>query len=151
MFPTLNNNPQRMLVALVFDNGQKMMASIKLPNSGKLADALNGPEHFLDLITAEGQQIFKAKSTIHQVAPADAPPAKLNQQRRTSDRAPFNPYAVLGVDKNTPGEQLRAAYVALAKAYHPDRFASLDLPAEMKEYASAMQARINLAYQQLTA
>jgi hypothetical protein len=36
------------------------------------------------------------------------------------------------------------------KSYHPDRFANLEMPQEMKDYASAMQARINMAYEQLS-
>jgi hypothetical protein len=33
--------------------------------------------------------------------------------------------------------------------YHPDRYALLDIPQEMKDYAAAMQARINMAYEQI--
>ena len=33
--------------------------------------------------------------------------------------------------------------------YHPDRFASLDLPAEMQDYVAAMARRINMAYEAL--
>ncbi len=73
----------------------------------------------------------------------------MNQQRRNSDKSGFNPHAVLGVEKSVTAEDLREAYLALVKRYHPDRFASMDLPQEMKDYAAAMQARINMAYQQL--
>ena len=37
----------------------------------------------------------------------------------------------------------------MVRKYHPDRFAALDLPKEMTEYAAAMLVRINLAYEQL--
>ncbi len=41
------------------------------------------------------------------------------------------------------------AYRDLSKAYHPDRLASMQLPAEMLEYAEAMQRRINAAFEEL--
>ena len=44
---------------------------------------------------------------------------------------------------------LDRAYFALQRRWHPDRFANLDLPHEMKDYAAAMLARINIAHDQL--
>lgn len=144
-----SNNVQRALVTLQYVNSTKAVASIKLPLSGKLNDALNNPDRFLDIIDGEGQQQFIAKSSIQKVVVVDPPNAKLNQQRRTSDQLHFDPHAVLGVESAISKEELRIAYIALVKTYHPDRFANLDLPQEMKDYAAAMQARINMAYDQL--
>ncbi len=41
------------------------------------------------------------------------------------------------------------AYRELTKTYHPDRLASMQLPAEMLDYAEAMQRRINAAFDEL--
>jgi curved DNA-binding protein CbpA len=38
------------------------------------------------------------------------------------------------------------AYFALAKAYHPDRYATAELPAEVRDYLAAMARRINAAH-----
>lgn len=150
MFPKLSDQAQRAMATLHMADGKKLVVSVKLPLSGKLAEALNNADRFLDVITGDGQQIFIAKDSVVKVDVTDPPQARLNQQRRSSDRANFNPYAVLGVERTATAEDIRAAYIALVKSYHPDRFANLDLPAEMKDYAAAMQARINIAYDQLS-
>lgn len=150
MFHSSSNNAQRSLCSLLMADGRKLICSVKLPLSGKLADALNNTDYFLDAISGDGQQAYIAKSSILRVELANPPQANLNQQRRNGDQMSFDPYAVLGIEAAASATEIRAAYVALVKSYHPDRFANLELPSEMKEYASAMQARINLAYEQLS-
>jgi DnaJ-domain-containing protein 1 len=140
---------QRSMAKLTLIDGKNLIASVKLPLSGKLADAFNSAETFIDIISGDGTQQVINKTTIARVEAADPPKAGLNQQRRSADKSGFNPYAVLGVEKSATAEDIRSAFVTLVKTYHPDRFASLDLPQEMKDYAAAMQARINMAYQQL--
>lgn len=58
-----------------------------------------------------------------------------------------NPYEVLGIDKNATDEQVKEAYRALAKKYHPDQYADnelADLAAEkMKEINEAYDAIVN--------
>ena len=140
---------QRSMAKLTLTDGKSLIVSVKLPLSGKLTDAFNSAETFIDIITGDGAQQVINKSIIARAETIDPPKAGLNQQRRAADKSGFNPYAVLGIEKTTTPEDIRAAYVALVKIYHPDRFASLDIPQEMKNYAAAMQARINMAYQQL--
>ena len=150
MFTSSSSQSQRSLVMLWLADGKKQVASLKLPLSGKLADAFNNADQFLDIITGDGQQMYIAKPHVQRAEPMDPPQAKLNQQRRASDKASFNPYGVLGVANSASKETIRAAYIALVKAYHPDRFANVELPPEMMAYASAMLARINLAYEQVS-
>ena len=57
---------------------------------------------------------------------------------------------MLGVAHGAKRDVVRAAYHKLAKAYHPDSYASKDLPDEIVEYACSMLGRINLAYQELS-
>jgi DnaJ-domain-containing protein 1 len=140
---------QRSMAKLTLIDGKNLIVSVKLPLSGKLADAFNSAETFIDIISGDGTQQVINKTTIARVEAVDPPKAGLNQQRRSADKSGFNPYAVLGVEKSATPEDIRSAFVTLVKTYHPDRFASLDLPQEMKDYAAAMQARINMAYQQL--
>jgi DnaJ-domain-containing protein 1 len=145
-----NSQSQRSLAILHMADGKKLPVSIKLALSGKLADTLNNAEQFVDVIAGAGQQLFVNKSNIERVEISDPPVAKLNQQRRSADKAVFDPHAVLGIANGASKDEVRAAWAHLVKSYHPDRFANLDVPQEMKDYASAMQARINMAYEQLS-
>ena len=58
----------------------------------------------------------------------------------------MNPYKVLGVSENASQEEIRKAYLALVKKYHPDRYA--DSP--MKDMANEKLKEINQAYELLT-
>ena len=58
----------------------------------------------------------------------------------------MNPYKVLGVSENATPEEIRKAYLALVKKYHPDRYA--DGP--MKDMANEKLKEINQAYELLT-
>jgi DnaJ-domain-containing protein 1 len=125
---------------------------MRLPLSGKLTDALNNADHFLDVLVEGNEQQFLSKATVRKVALVDIPKAnQLNLQRRASDKSPFDPHAVLKVEKGAGGDEVRKAYHAMVRAYHPDRFANLDIPGEMKDYAAAMIVRVNLAYEQISA
>ncbi|MFT3670600.1 J domain-containing protein [Aestuariivirga sp.] len=145
------SGPQRSLVHLTLASGKTMMVSLKLPMSGKLADVLNNADRYLDVLGPEGEQFFLSKDMVHRVAAADPPKASLNLNRRSSDQSGFNPWAVLGVTREASADDIRAAWLSLVKMYHPDRFANLEMPQEMKDYAAAMLARINVAHDQLAA
>lgn len=140
----------RALVALSLSGGTVINVSIKLPLSNKIADALNNSDQFLDIITMDGDQMFISKADVKQARLVDVPKAsQLNFYRRASDRATFDPYAVLKVAKDASADDIRDAYHRLTKLYHPDRLATFDLPPEMQDYARVMQVRINLAYEQI--
>lgn len=57
-----------------------------------------------------------------------------------------NPYKTLGVSENASQEEIRAAYLALVKKYHPDKYR--DNP--LKELANEKLKEINEAYDVLT-
>lgn len=56
-----------------------------------------------------------------------------------------NPYEVLGVDKNATDEQIKDAYRALARKYHPDNYT--DNP--LSDLASEKMKEINEAYDEI--
>lgn len=58
----------------------------------------------------------------------------------------MDPYKVLGVKEGASQEEIRAAYKALVKKYHPDQFT--DNP--LKELANEKLKEINQAYDMLT-
>ena len=117
--------------------------------TSKLADALNNTDHFLDVLDTEGRQTFIAKHTVRKVELLDAPRASLNIQLRSTDRAVFDPYTVLEVDKESSPAAIRQSYHELVRKYLPDQFVDYNLPKEMMDYAAAMLVRNNLAYEQI--
>jgi DnaJ-domain-containing protein 1 len=149
MFQSSSNAQQRALVNLTFADGKKAMVSIKLSITGKLNETLNNADQFLDVISGSGEAFMIAKSHVIKIEIADPPHAKLNQQRRATDKSHFNPWAVLGIENTATKDQIHSAYIKLVKTYHPDKFANYELPPEMKDYASAMLARVNMAYDQV--
>ena len=64
--------------------------------------------------------------------------------------APRDPYKVLGVAPDASEAAIRKAYKKLAKHYHPDRVQTLDLPADLSEFASSRLLRIIDAYRRVT-
>ena len=53
-----------------------------------------------------------------------------------------DPYEVLGVSRNASEEEVKSAYRALAKKYHPDKYANSDLA----DLANEKMQEINEAY-----
>ena len=54
---------------------------------------------------------------------------------------------ILGLNSNFSEKELKRAYYALVKKYHPDQFEKSSK--EAKEHAEAMMKKINLAYDTL--
>jgi uncharacterized membrane protein YkvA (DUF1232 family) len=70
------------------------------------------------------------------------PSAKSEQQR-----APWDPYAVLGIERGASREQITHAYREQMKRYHPDRVA--DLGEELQQVAHEKTVEIQRAYEEL--
>jgi len=71
-------------------------------------------------------------------------------QLRTERRSPFpgdDPHAILGISRSATRKQIRQAYVALLKKYHPDRVAHLG--EEFRALAEERTQAINRAYEAL--
>jgi DnaJ-domain-containing protein 1 len=143
-----SSSDQRIPVSLTMVDGEILRGNIRMPISGRLIDAMNSPDLYVDLELPDGSMAFLAKHSVRRVTPVDLP---RNDQlsRRTAELSVFDPYTVLGVARGASAEEVKAAYHGLVRSYHPDRFASANLPREMLDYAHAMLTRINAAYQQI--
>lgn len=140
----------RTLVAMTLSDDTVMTVAIRMPLSNKLADALNSPDLFLDVLTPAGEQQFIAKSHIRAVRSMAVPRAdQIDLAAREAGMADIDADAVLQLDKGASPEEVRQAYHRMARLYHPDRITSYELPDEVKDYARAMLVRINLAFEQL--
>ena len=58
----------------------------------------------------------------------------------------MNPYEILGVTPSSTPEEIRSAYMALVKKYHPDRYQD----SALKKQAEEKMKQINAAYDMLT-
>jgi hypothetical protein len=127
-----------------------MRGKLLVPQGRSVGDALNGPGAFIEFAPYGEDSRFLAKAQLASVRPVGVPPVP-NLQARLADVAGFDPHRVLGVSVGASREEVRQAYFALAKAYHPDRYATAELPGEVRDYLAAMARRINAAHAALEA
>jgi curved DNA-binding protein CbpA len=78
-------------------------------------------------------------------------PRPANIAQRLRDLDGFDPYAILGLQRGASFDETRSAYHGLAKTYHPDRYATAELPTEVISYLAGMARRVNAAYAALEA
>ena len=138
--------PTAVPVEVVLADGTSDQGQTAGASAGKtLSDVLNGTAAFSSSspTAASAPILSKAQLASSQAArraqgrqPRCAParPGQL-QSARDSGRCP-----------RRGREEIRQAYHTLAKSYHPDRYASAELPVEVQDYLSAMARRVNAAY-----
>jgi hypothetical protein len=137
-------------VETAFADGSVMRGKLLVPTTRTMADVLNGPGSFLEFEPYGGERSFIAKAQIASIRLLGVPKVpSLNTRLRDLDG--FDPYKVLGLTPGAAKDEIRQAYIALAKAYHPDRYAAAELPTEVIEYLFAMARRVNAAHDALNA
>jgi hypothetical protein len=135
-------------VSVVLIDGTRLTGSLLLPRDKKLHDLFNMSEPFIEFDDARVGPTVLAKAAVRSIYTNEMPAAdQLEKRMKLLEK--MDPFQILGVPKNIDRDGLRAAYVALARAYHPDRFAQSDLPGEIVDYVNAMARRINAAYSEL--
>ena len=137
-------------VEAAFADGTTAKGKLLVPMGKSLADVLNGAGSFIEFEPYGGERSFLAKAQLASVKPV-ASPEGTNLGARLADPGGFDPYAVLGLTAGASREEVRQAYFRLAKAYHPDRYATAELPEEVRDYLAAMARRINAAHAALEA
>ena len=111
-----------------------------------LAETLNAASHFLEFTPygAERPQ-YLSRAHILTLTAIDIPRTAPLYERRAPGDAD-DPHDILGIEPGSAWSCVRDAYITLAKAYHPDRFAGVALPNEVSEYLGVRARRINAAY-----
>ena len=130
---------------LTLDDGRVLSGKLAVPVARSAGDALNGPGDFVDFEPFGAERQFLAKSSIRAARLVSVPKAA-SLAVRLRDLDGFDPYTVLGVRRDAPWEDIRHSYLALSKTYHPDRYATAELPPEVTDYLAAMVRRINQAF-----
>jgi hypothetical protein len=130
---------------ITLDGGRELKGRFTLTPGRTLPEMLNNTSVFMEFEPFDGERILIAKSALQAVKPVSVP-AQPSLSAGGSDAGSFDPYSVLRLDRDADGNQIRQAYLALAKIYHPDKYATADLPPEVITYLSAMARRVNAAY-----
>lgn len=132
-------------VEIVLDDGRTLRGRLAIPLSRSLFEVLNSDACFVDFEPYDSDRQFIAKAALRSVRLLGAPKPQ-TLEARLVDLDGFDPWRILGVDRGAGRDAVRSAYHACAKAYHPDRYASAELPAEVRDYLAAQARRINAAY-----
>ena len=143
-----NSNP--VLVEIQLTNGKMMRGTILVQREKMLKDILSSPDLFLEFECSVSGEMVLAKSSIDMVHPFKQVSAdQLDKQLKLLEKS--EAFSVLKVSKTADRAAIRSAYLALQRIYHPDRYAGIELPAEVTEYLNAATRRINAAYSELIA
>lgn len=136
-------------VELALANGALLKGRLWVVVGKSLADALNTGPPFLEFTTyGEDSPGFIAKTQLVSLRLIRVPKTvSLEAGRDGSDID--DPYRILGIETGASWLSVREAYLRLAKIHHPDRYASVQLPTEVKEYLVSKAQRINAAYSML--
>jgi len=142
--------PSAVPVEIALADGAIVRGKLLVPAGKTIADALNGGGGFIEFAPYAGERCFLAKAQLASVKPVGVPSVP-NLGARLSDAGGFDPHAVLELAAGASREEARQAYFRLAKDYHPDRYATVELPKEVRDYLAAMARRINAAHAALEA
>ncbi len=132
-------------VEILSEDGVVQKGRLLVAMGRNIYEVLNSPGAFLDFEPYGGERMFVAKSTLRNVTLLNVPRAP-NLAARVRDLDGFDPHSILGVPSSATFDDVKAAWHKLSKAYHPDRYANAELPAEVNEYLSVMARRVNAAY-----
>lgn len=113
-----------------------------LTAQARLSDLLNDTRNFLPFEEHSGKFSAISKSTILAVTPLD----QVDLQYEGDD-----PYRILDVSENAEMSEIKKAYLTLCADHHPDRIKGMGLSSEYVELANTRMARINEAYQRISA
>jgi hypothetical protein len=131
-------------VSLSLTDGTEIKGRLALAQGRTLGDVLNAPTPFVAFEPFDGARRYVAKHAIAEVRPIQ--PGHAPNLSRMRDVENFDPHATLGLKAGATPEEVRAAYLRQAKAYHPDRYAHAELPEEVKAYLEGMARRMNAAF-----
>lgn len=132
-------------VEITMATDEVLSGRVLVTQGRNLADVLNSAGGFIEFEPYGGERMFIAKGSLRAIKPKHVPKVP-SLKGRLGVMDGFDPHAVLGVPSEAPFDAVKAAWHRLAMVYHPDRYASVELPAEVGEYLDAMARRINAAY-----
>jgi len=136
---------QGVAVEIVTDTGEKTGGRLLVGAGRTLASVLNADGGFVEFEPWGGERALIAKASLRTVKPVQ-PTRPESLKGRIASTEGFDPHTILGVRPGAGLDEVKIAWHRLSMAYHPDRYASAELPTEVIEYLGAMARRINAAY-----
>lgn len=135
-------------VGIGLSDGRELSGTLHVPVGRGLTELLNGSAAFVEFQPLSGERMYIAKSALQSVTPINVP-TKPDLWAGPTQGENFDPFEILGIKRGATHDEIRAAYLPLAKSYHPDRYAAADLPPEVLQYLAVMVRRINAAHDAL--
>jgi DnaJ domain len=129
------------------DGGTVAGRAVLAPGKG-VHKLLEGDENFIYLDVFDGDGRFIAKADIRGLKVLTSIKSQ-NVALQIPDARHFEPYRVLGIEKGASFDDIRDAYHRLSKVYHPDRYAGVELPREVRAYIEGMSKNVNAAFHAL--
>jgi hypothetical protein len=143
-----NRTSMTVAVQIVFVDGSMVTGRAPLSPTKGVHQLLDSADSFLFLELFNGEAAFVPKSEIKAlslITPIRTQTLKIVPQ----DATDFDPHRVLGVSPQAEWDEVRQAYHRLTKLYHPDKYASVELPAEVRTYLDGMAKLVNASFRAL--
>jgi hypothetical protein len=141
-----NSDPTQIELTLI--DGTRYTGTVLVLRGKHLRDVINGPEQFVEVETPHSGLVTVSKAAIKLILLGSIPAADQLEKRLAAINS-SNSFEVLGVQQTATLDEVRAAFVTLAHQYHPDRYATAELPTEVMAYLNIMIRRINAAHAEL--
>jgi DnaJ domain len=131
-------------VEVTLDDARTVKGKMLVPVQKGLVDVLNNANPFVEFEPYGGERQYLLKTSLKAVKPIGV--ARVSLQSRLSAADTFDPHAILGVPGSATWDEIKSAYHARAKVYHPDRYSNAELPTEVRDYLASMSRRVNAAF-----
>jgi hypothetical protein len=137
-----DDKEKRIPVTITLANGGTIKGGIACGPAASLTTELNRDGLFLGVKGVDGGLTYLAKSSILNVVEGDQEKDVRLPELANGEK----PHKVLSVALNADSDEIRRAYLGLARLYHPDNYSAENSAPEIREYAAGMFRRINEAY-----
>ncbi len=138
-----SNSSDTIEVTITMVDGKTMTGRLSMGTSSTIQGVLAYNAPFLEIVTKDGQKRFVSKQAIAILEPVEKLKTPVLDPRTGQN---CDPYQVLKVAKGSDFQVVRHTYLELAKQYHPDTYAKVELPREVAQYIGDMFRQINAAF-----
>jgi hypothetical protein len=132
--------------SLTMTSGELLEGFLFVPRNERVVDMMNDDRSFVPFEMLDGSVVIIAKAAIARVTDFSEQKAP-----EVDPSAAESPHRVLGVLPSATEDEIRQAYLALVRRYHPDQWNGVQVPEGLMSLARERLTLINAAYQKLSA